>query len=227
MGTLSNFDQITKIISEKGYRILIPELPIFDLPLLKTSAKEISNFLSEFISKLKLKNVILLGNSLGGHIALIYTIKNQSNVKGLILTGSSGLYEKSMGETFPRREDYEYIKLKTQEVFYDPKVASKKLIDSVYKNVNNRKRAIRILALAKSAIRHNLSKELKIIQIPTLLIWGNNDQVTPPEVAKEFKNLIKNSTIRWIDKCGHAPMMEHPIIFSNFCLKWLKITDEN
>ena len=132
-----------------------------------------------------------------------------------------------MGETFPRREDYEYIKLKTQEVFYDPKIATKKLIDSVYKNVNNRKRAIRILALAKSAIRHNLSKELKIIQIPTLLIWGNNDQVTPPEVAKEFKNLIKNSTIRWIDKCGHAPMMEHPIIFSNFCLKWLKIIDEN
>jgi pimeloyl-ACP methyl ester carboxylesterase len=221
MGALSNFEKTARIIAEGGYRVLIPSLPIYTLPLLKTSAKGISRFLEYFIKDLGLKDVTLLGNSLGGHVGLIYTKNHPELVKNLILTGSSGLYEKAMGNTFPRREDYNYIKEKTQDVFYDPAVATKELVDEVFESVNSREKIIRILAIAKSAIRHNMAKDLPNMTLPTCLLWGENDGVTPPEVAEEFHKLLPNSELHWFDKCGHAPMMEHPIEFANKCVVWL------
>ena len=222
MGALSNFEQTAKIIAHNGYRVIIPSLPIYTLPILKTSAKGISRFLEKFIGDLKLKDVSLLGNSLGGHVALIYTKNNPEIVKRLILTGSSGLYEKTMGDSFPRREDYNYIKEKTQDVFFDPKIATKELVDEVFESVNSREKVIRILAIAKSAIRHNMAKDLHNMKQNTCLLWGKNDTVTPPEVAEEFHKLLPNSDLFWFDKCGHAPMMEHPIDFANTCVEWLK-----
>ena len=222
MGALSNFEQTANIIAKGGYRVIIPSLPIYTLPILKTSAKGISRFLEKFIGDLKLKDVSLLGNSLGGHVALIYTKNNPKIVNRLLLTGSSGLYEKAMGDTFPRREDYNYIKEKTQDVFFDPKIATKELVDEVFESVNSREKVIRILAIAKSAIRHNMAKELPNMKRNTCLLWGKNDTVTPPEVAEEFHKLLPNSDLFWFDKCGHAPMMEHPIDFANTCVEWLK-----
>ena len=222
MGALSNFEQTANIIAKGGYRVIIPSLPIYTLPILNTSAKGISRFLEKFIGDLKLKDVSLLGNSLGGHVALIYTKNNPEIVKRLLLTGSSGLYEKAMGDTFPRREDYNYIKEKTQDVFFDPKVATKELVDEVFDSVNSREKVIRIIAIAKSAIRHNMAKELPKMKQDTCLLWGKNDTVTPPQVAEEFHKLLPNSDLFWFDKCGHAPMMEHPIDFANTCVEWLK-----
>ena len=222
MGDLSNFEQSANIIAQGGYRVIIPSLPIYTLPILKTSAKDISIFLEKFIRDLKLKDVSLLGNSLGGHVALIYTKNNPKIVKRLLLTGSSGLYEKAMGDTFPRREDYNYIKEKTEDVFFDPKIATKELVDEVFESVNSREKVIRILAIAKSAIRHNMAKELQNMKQNTCLLWGKDDTVTPPEVAEEFHKLLPNSDLFWFDKCGHAPMMEHPEDFANKCVEWLK-----
>ena len=222
MGALSNFEKTANIIAKGGYRVIIPSLPIYTLPILNTSAKGISRFLEKFIGDLKLKDVSLLGNSLGGHVALIYTKNNPEIVKRLLLTGSSGLYEKAMGDSFPRREDYNYIKEKTQDVFFDPKIATKELVDEVFESVNSREKVIRILAIAKSAIRHNMAKELPNMKQDTCLLWGKNDTVTPPEVAEEFHKLLPNSDLFWFDKCGHAPMMEHPIDFANTCVEWLK-----
>lgn len=222
MGALSNFEQTARIIADSGFKVVIPALPIYTLPLLKTSAKGISNFLEKFVSDLNLTELTLLGNSLGGHVALIFTKNNPKLVKNLILTGSSGLYEKAMGDTFPRREDYSYIKKKTEEVFYHPQVATKELVDEVFESVNSRDKVIRILAIAKSAIRHNMANDLPKMKQNTCLIWGKNDSVTPPEVAEDFHKLMPNSELFWFEKCGHAPMMEYPIDFAKTCVRWLK-----
>lgn len=79
---------------------------------------------------------------------------------------------------------------------------------------------IKTLTIAKSAIRHNMSKDLPKIQVTTCLIWGKNDKVTPPEVAVEFNELLPDSNLYWIDKCGHAAMMEHPDEFNELLNKW-------
>jgi len=222
MGALSNFDGVLNYFSTKGYKVIIPELPIYSMPLLKTNVKNISKFLKEFMEFKKIDSAILLGNSLGGHIALYFTKKNLEKVTGLVLAGSSGLYEKSLGDTYPKRGDYEYIKTKTQEVFYDPAVASKEMIDEVYASVNDRSKVIRTLAIAKSAIRHNMAKDLPDMHTPACIIWGKNDTVTPPEVADEFDRLLPDSNLFWIDKCGHTPMMEHPEEFNQILEGWLK-----
>lgn len=222
MGGLSNFDAVFDFFSEKGYKVLVPELPIYQLPLLKTNVKELSKFLYKFMRHKGIEEAILLGNSLGGHVSLYFSKLHPDKVKGLILTGSSGLYENSMGETYPKRGNYEYIQKKTQEVFYDPKVATKEIVDEIYDIVNSRLKVIKIIAIAKSAIRHNMSKDLPNMKMPSCIIWGKNDKVTPPEVAEDFNRLLPNATLYWIDKCGHAPMMEHPEEFNTLLFKWLK-----
>lgn len=221
MGGLSNFNAVTRFFSENGYKVIIPELPVYDLPLLKTTVKQLSSFLNKFIEHKQLSNVILLGNSLGGHIGLLYTKMYPAKVKALVITGSSGLYESSMGDGYPKRGDYEFIRKKSEEVFYDPKVATKEIVDEVFATVNDRHKLIKTLAIAKSAIRHNMSKDLPHMHTPVCIIWGKNDAVTPPNVAEEFHNLLPNSDLYWIDKCGHAPMMEHPEEFNRLLLEWL------
>jgi 2-hydroxy-6-oxonona-2,4-dienedioate hydrolase len=222
MGALSNFDGVLNYFSENGYRVIIPELPIYKLPLLKTNVKNLSKFLKDFMAYKKIDKAILLGNSLGGHIGLYFTKLNPNNVTGLVLAGSSGLYEKSMGDTFPKRGNYEYIKAKTEEVFYDPAIATKEVVDEIFASVNDRVRVIKTLAIAKSAIRHNMAKDLPTMNIPACIIWGKNDLVTPPEVAIDFQKLLPDASLYWIDKCGHAPMMEHPDEFNKILENWLK-----
>lgn len=221
MGGLSNFDGVTDFFINKGYRVVIPELPLYTMSLLKTNVKFFAKYLYDFIAYKKFDNVILLGNSLGGHIGLYHTKLYPEKVKALVITGSSGLYESAMGSGYTKRRDYEVIKKKAQDVFYDPAIATKEIVDEVYATVNDRSKLIKTLAIAKSAIRHNMSKDLPNMQTPTCIIWGKNDAVTPPEVAEVFQELLPDSDLFWIDKCGHAAMMEHPKEFNQILLKWL------
>lgn len=219
-GALSNWEDVTETFKSQ-YRVVIPLLPIYELPILTTGVTTLAKYLLRFVRHKQLKNINLLGNSLGGHVALIFTLSNPEYVKALVLTGSSGLYENSFGGSFPRRESYDFIKEKVAFTFYDPAMATEELVDEVFTTVNDRNKVIRILAMAKSAIRHNMAKDLHKITIPVCLIWGKNDKVTPPEVAEEFHHLFPNSELNWIDECGHAPMMERPAEFNVYLRKFL------
>ncbi|RFZ85668.1 alpha/beta hydrolase [Mucilaginibacter terrenus] len=215
MGALSNWEKVIEEFSPK-YRVIIPILPIYDLPLLTTGVRALSKFVHKFIKFKKLLNVTMLGNSLGGHVGLIYVLAHPGYVKALVLTGSSGLYENAFGGSFPKRESRDFVREKVQYTFYDPATATDELIDEVYQTINDRAKVIRILAMAKSAIRHNMKSELRKITMPVALIWGRDDKITPPEVAVEFNELLPNSELHWIDKCGHAPMMERPEEFNHY-----------
>jgi pimeloyl-ACP methyl ester carboxylesterase len=224
-GALSNFKDLIEHFRH-NYKVVVPMLPLFDLDILHTTVGGLAKYVHRFIEFRDYKGLHLLGNSLGGHVALVHVLKHPERIKSLILTGSSGLFENGMGDTYPRRGDYEYIKKKTEVTFYDPKTATKELVDEVFEITRNRLKVIKIIALAKSAIRHNLGEELNNIKQPTLLIWGNNDTITPPFVAREFQRLIPNSELHFIDKCGHAPMMEQPEEFNIILDKFLKKLNE-
>lgn len=224
-GALSNFKPLIEYFRHH-YKVVVPMLPLLEMDILHTSVGGLAKFVNKFIDARGYQGVHLLGNSLGGHVGLVHVLKHPEKIKSLILTGSSGLFENGMGDSYPKRGDYEYIKKKTELTFYDPNTATKELVDEVYGIVNNRLKAIKIIALAKSAIRNNLGEELNGIQQPTLLIWGNNDTITPPFVAKEFNKLIPNSELYFIDNCGHAPMMEVPDEFNAILHKFLKKLNE-
>jgi 2-hydroxy-6-oxonona-2,4-dienedioate hydrolase len=212
-GALSNFRDLIENFKH-SYKVVVPMLPLFELDIFHTTVGGLERHVQRFIEAMGYQQVHLMGNSLGGHVALVHVLKHPENVKSLILTGSSGLFENGMGDTYPKRGDYEYIRKKTEMTFYDPATATKELVDEVFEITNNRLKVIKIISLAKSAIRHNLGEELSKIKQPTLLIWGNNDIITPPFVGEEFHKLIPNSELHFIDKCGHAPMMEVPDEFN-------------
>jgi hypothetical protein len=220
-GAISNFSGIIEHF-KKTHKVIVPILPLFELDLLHTTVGGLEKYLSKFIDHRGYQQIHLLGNSLGGHVALVHVLKSPGKIRSLTLTGSSGLFENGMGETYPKRGDYEYIKKKTEITFYDPNVATKELVDEVYQIVNERMKTLKVISLARSAIKHNMQEELKNIQHPTLLIWGNNDIITPPFVGREFNKLIKNSELHFIDHCGHAPMMEVPVEFNKILTEFLQ-----
>ncbi|MBF25671.1 MAG: alpha/beta hydrolase [Flavobacteriales bacterium] len=222
MGAVSNFEDTIERLPTYGYRVILPMLPLYELPVLKTNVNELVKFVENFTKEIGLKEYSILGNSLGGHVGLLLALKHPKIIKRLILSGSSGLYENTLGGKFPKRGDYNYIKTKTEEVFYNPQKASKKLVDEVFEIVNKREKVIRVLMMAKSAIRHNMKDDLPKIQQKTCIIWGKNDKVTPPEVGREFHQLIPNSELFWINNCGHAPMIETPVKFNEILVEWLK-----
>ena len=220
-GALSNFEPLIEYFKIRN-KVIVPMLPLLEMDLLHTSVGGLQKFVHKFIEHRNYNNIHLLGNSLGGHVALVHILKNPEKVKSLILTGSSGLFENGMGDTYPKRGDKEYIRNKTALTFYDPSMATDELVDEVFEITNNRLKVIKIITLAKSAIRNNLGEELSQIQQPTCLIWGNNDTITPPFVGKEFNKLIPNSELSFIDQCGHAPMMEVPVAFNQILEKFLQ-----
>jgi pimeloyl-ACP methyl ester carboxylesterase len=219
-GALSNFRDFIFHFEER-YQVVIPMLPLYTLPTSETNLKGYVNFVEEFIAHKGYTNVVLLGNSLGGHIGLMYALENLPNVRGLVLTGSSGLFENSLGATFPKKSDYEFVKNKTAETFYDPACATKDLVDEVFEIINDREKAIRIIYTAKSAIRQNLRGEVHKIDCPTLLVWGKQDTITPPFVGELFDELMPNTELVFLDKCGHAAMMEVPEPFNAAMDAWL------
>lgn len=220
-GAMSNFEHLVDHFSKK-FKVVVPILPLFDLDIFHTSVGGLEKYVQKFIESRGYNNIHLLGNSLGGHVALVHILKHPSLIKTLILTGSSGLFENGMGDSYPKRGDYEYIKKKTELTFFDPAMATKELVDEVFEITVSRVKVIKIIALAKSAIRNNLGEELNQIKQPTLLVWGENDIITPPFVGKEFNKLIPNSELHFINKCGHAPMMEVPEEFNQILDGFLK-----
>lgn len=220
-GALSNFATIIDHFAGK-INVVVPMLPIFELPLRKLSVMGLVNHVEEFVQFKGYKELNLVGNSLGGHVAILFALTRPDIIRSMTLTGSSGLFEAPLGSTFPKRGNYEFVQKKTESTFYDPAVATKELVDEVYDIVNDRNKAIRVIAIAKSALRHNVGDRLNQITRPVLLVWGKHDTITPAFVGEKFNELLPYSRLFTLDKCGHAPMMEHPEEFNRLLKDFLK-----
>ncbi|MBN8576357.1 MAG: alpha/beta hydrolase [Cyclobacteriaceae bacterium] len=219
-GALSNWEGVVNHY-KKHFRVIIPMLPIYEMPIKEAGLVGLREFTERFVATMQLHNMIIMGNSLGGHVGILYTLANPDKVSKLVLTGSSGLFENTMGGSYPRRGSYDYVRERVAYTFYDPTVASKELVDEVFETTKSIPKCMRIVAIAKSAQRNNLALELPNIKVPTLLVWGLNDTITPPLVGYEFNRLIPNSELKFIDKCCHAPMMEHPDKFNQLVEEFL------
>ena len=219
-GSLSNWSNVVDYFSN-DFEIFTPVLPLYELSF-KEKLKSLTQFLHQYIKENKIHNPILIGNSLGGHVALLYSLKYPENVKKLILVGSSGLYENDLGSSFVRVRDYKFIQSKVEEVFDVKEVISNELIQEVYQTANTPSKAVSLIKIAREAKKQNLREELKNIKTPSLLIWGMQDRVTPPSVAKEFEQFLPDARLRMIDNCGHVPMMEQPVLFNQYVNEFIK-----
>ena len=224
-GALSNWrDVVSEFATD--HRVIIPLLPVYEMPLSQAGVPGLVAYVEGFVAAIGLPpSFTLLGNSLGGHVALVYALKNPARVNCMVLTGSSGLFENSMGASFPKRGNYAYVQERVGFTFYDPNLATQELVDEVFDVTNSNAKCLRMIAIARSAQRHNLSKELAKITVPVLLVWGLNDTITPPPVAHEFARLLPQAELRFLDHCCHAPMMERPAGFNAYLRRFLRTTE--
>jgi pimeloyl-ACP methyl ester carboxylesterase len=218
-GGLSNWEGVVTHFQPQ-YDIHIPSLPIYDAHA-GDQLGYLVDFLDRYIRDAGLRNVILVGNSLGGHVAILYTHRHPEKVARLILTGSSGLYENTSMGSYPKRGNYAYIKERVAYTFYDPAVATDALVAEVFQTTTDARRCYCIVRMAKSANRNYVAAILPEIPTRTLLIWGTEDKITPPEVAREFRHHLPHATLVMINKCGHAPMMEQPAEFNKILASFL------
>lgn len=227
LGDLSNWIDTVEALSNSGYRVLAPIIPVYEFPLSETGVPRLRQYVHDFVTTLGFDSTVLVGNSLGGHIALLYALDHPEELDALVLSGSSGIYESTMGTTQFKRQDRDFIRERTEMTFYDPVHATDELVDEMLEIVNDRPRAFRLLKIARSADEETVTEQLSKIGVPTLLIWGRDDIITPPDVAEEFRDRMPNARLHFIDKCGHAPMIEHPDTFNELTLDFLnELTEE-
>lgn len=199
---------------------------LFELPLLRLRGDDCSihgatRLTAQFLGeKFGGQPVVLVGNSFGGHVALRIALEHPQVVKGLVLAGSSGLIEKNTVDKPEHRPSREWLTRKIGELFYDKSKMREADIDRAHAELSDKGGARAMVRLSKSARRDHLGDRISEIAHPTLLIWGKQDVVTPPEACEGFKRMIRNSTVEWLDNCGHAPMIEQPELFADALLRF-------
>lgn len=225
LGDLSNWDAAIGALSEAGYRVLAPVLPVYDLPMDETTVGRLAQHAHAFAEALDLAPVVPVGNSLGGQVALIYTLRHRASVAAMILSGSSGIYEERMETGLMRRDSRDFIRERAAVTFYDDALVTDELVEEMYQLVNDRERAVRLIKMARSTKKNTITDRLsRLTDLPTLLVWGRDDVITPPEVAEEFRERLPQSQLHFIEECGHAPMMEQPEAFNRLMLAFLDET---
>jgi pimeloyl-ACP methyl ester carboxylesterase len=203
-------------------RAVALELPIFDPDLSEISLSTLCEWVRGFMEAQTMPEAVVGGNSLGGHVALELALAHPDRVSGLVLTGSSGLFERSFTRGVPHRPNAEWVREKMEEIFYDPALVTPEWVAAVQRLVTTRGSALRVLQAARASKHRNMEDCLPAIRVPTCIIWGEEDRITPPEVARRFHALIPRSDLFLVPRCGHAPMLERPEAFNAILAGWLR-----
>lgn len=223
MGEMDHWESTLEALAPR-YRALALEVPILDATRAEASVEGLAHYVGTFLDALEIPQAVLGGNSLGGHLALELALRYPARVSGLILTGSSGLFERGFTRGVPHVPTTEFVRQKMEEIFYDTALVTPSWVESVRRILTTRVFALRVLHVARSAKRSNLEARLAEIQVPTLLVWGKDDRITPPEVAERFRAALVDAELTFIANCGHAPMLEQPAIFNALAEDWLRET---
>jgi len=222
MGTIDNWENLIPAVADAGYRIVCPVLPMYTISLRNANLQGIVDFVREFTDMAGLEHAVVTGNSFGGHIAAMYAMQFPERVAAMALSGASGIYEVEMSSSFMRRNDKNYLRPRVEKTFFDPVHVTEELLDDVIDIITSREKALRLIKFARAVEKGSIRDQLGQVQAPTLLVWGKQDQITPPDVAETFNEGIPNSELHWIDECGHVPMMERPETFNRIYLDFLR-----
>jgi pimeloyl-ACP methyl ester carboxylesterase len=225
-GLMSRMDHWEASLEELGRacRAIALSLPIFDARLAEPSIGELARHVARFLEALDIPRAVVGGNSLGGHVALELALSHPERVSGLILTGSSGLFERGFTRHVPHRPTADYVRAKMEEVVYDPLLITPAWVECVRQIVTTRATALRVLRFARAARRNGVGRRLPGLAAPALLIWGREDRITPPPVAERFLALLPDAELWLLARCGHAPMLERPRAFGRIAAAWLHAT---
>jgi len=225
MGRMDHWEETLEVLGD-GCRAIALSLPILEVDLPETSIEGIGRHVVRFLDAVDIPRAVIGGNSLGGHVALEIALSHPERVSGLVLTGSSGLFERSFTRGVPHRPTEAYVRQKMEEVVFDPRLVTPEWVESIRRVVTSTPSALRVVRFARAAKRHNIEDRLPEITVPTLLVWGEQDRITPPEVGQRFHALLPDSRLAFLPRCGHAPMLEQAEAFSAAVAAWLLDTQD-
>ncbi len=203
-----------------SWRVLTPRLPLLEVEADDRAITALGDHVLRKMDEAGMERAVVAGNSLGGHIAARMALSRPDRVSGLVLTGSSGLFERGFS-TIPRRPTESWIRCKMREVFHDPVHVTDELVQEMCTFLSNIRRVLHMIRIARCAKRDSLRDLLPAVACPVLLIWGENDDVTPLAVGREFHERLPHSQMHMIQQCGHVPMIEHPGIFNDLVASFL------
>ncbi len=199
-----------------NYHVLALRLPVHrDNCNGLNSIPQLTEYVKEFIDHKNIDKAALCGNSLGGQIALDFCVRYPERAEKLVLTGSAGLYERSLTSGSLPKVCKEFILDQGKKIFYDPACfMTETMVDEILKSLGDRQYLRFLLRIAKSTRDYYMKETLHHVRVPTLLIWGAQDEVTPPHVAHEFESHIEGAKLVFFDQCGHSPPIEQPERFA-------------
>jgi 2-hydroxy-6-oxonona-2,4-dienedioate hydrolase len=213
----------------RHFQLIIPDIVGFgysDKPTVEYTMDFFVSFFESFLSKLGVERLSIIGSSFGGFLATEYTINNPDRVNKLVLAAPAGAMRIStrildqyiMAALYPT---YENAKRAFRDMAHEPSNVSEDTIRDFMNRMRlpNAKYAFMSTLLAMRDSQ-GLSGRLSKINVPTLLMWGDNDRMIPLAYSKEYTE-IPNSQLIIIDNCGHTPFVEKPLDFNNIVLKFL------
>jgi len=225
VGLNEHWDGVVELVQHRLSCVLL-QVPLLALKGDDCSIDGVMALTIQFLERHFSEPIVLVGNSFGGHVALRVAIERPDLVSGLVLTGSSGMIEESIVSNVQIRPSREWLRRKIAELFYDPdKYMSENDLDRAHKELSERPGARAMVRLSRSARRNHLGDSIGRLTVPTQLIWGKDDIVTPPPAAEMFLQAIPDSRIEWFDACGHVPMIEKPEAFARVLLEFASELD--
>jgi len=205
----------------KKFRVIVPDLIGFgysDKPTIDYATDYFSEFMSKFVEKVGIKEMSIIGFSLGGQISAEFIINQNVDVKKLVLVSPSGIMKHSTtalntyisAALYPNTDSA----LNAFQVMSASKNVNEKIVSGFIERMElpNAKMAFMstLLGLSNSKV---ITEKLQLITIPTLIVWGENDPVIPIEYAQSFISGINDCRFYKMIGCGHTPYAEEPGMF--------------
>ncbi len=212
VGLNDHWEDVVRNIRHRAACELL-EIPLLGLRGDDCTINAVTDMTARYLES-RAEPAILVGNSFGGHVALRVALERPDLVSGLVLAGASGLLERTMVREIQIRPSRDWLAEKIGELFHDRSKMREADLDRAHQELSVRGGARAMVRLSRTARRNHLGLKISQISCPTLLIWGKQDVVTPPEAAEQFHAKIPDTRLIWLEQCGHAPMIECPAEFA-------------
>ncbi len=205
------------------FEVLVPEHPGYGLsgePEWLENIHDVAYFYLDFLRALDLKNLTLVGNSMGGWIAMEIAVRDSSRIKSLVLVSPAGI-------AAPRAQPADIFLMAPEELvrnlFCDQRLAEARLAEpvtpeSIDIGLKNRHTTAR-LAWEPRLHDPHLAKWLHRIDVPVKIVWGREDRILPVRIADELKRLMPEAQVHILDDVGHLPHAEKPDLFCDLVCK--------